>query len=117
MLLENNVEKQVNNWYASCMDQEERDRLGIGPLKKLLQDTMGEAFEFSFMGNKSIEDEEEWRLELEDMMAAVHRIDVFPLFAVSLGADRRNSSSPAFLSVRLTIYDTNSHIKLKYIIT
>lgn len=97
MSLENSVKKRVYNWYASCMDQEERDKLGAEPLNKLIRDTMGQAFNFSFVGNISFENEGDWRLE--DVLA-VHRIDVFPLFAVTLGADQQNSSSPALLSVR-----------------
>ncbi|KAL9971395.1 hypothetical protein ACROYT_G023915 [Oculina patagonica] len=94
---ESSVEKLVYNWYASCMDQEERDKLGAEPLKKLIRDTMGQAFNFSFVGNISFKNEEDWKLE--DVLAAVHRIDVFPLFAVTLDADQQNSSSPALLSI------------------
>lgn len=87
--------KLVYKWYASCLDQDERDRLGAEPLKKLIQDTMGEQFTPYVPNDISDED---W--QLEDVLGVVHRgLGVFPLFTVSLSVDPRNSSSPTRLSV------------------
>ena len=88
--------KLVYNWYAACLDQDERDRLGAEPLKKLIQDTMGQQFT-PYVTNDDLSSED-WRLE--DVLAVVHRtLGVFPLFKISLGVDPRNSSSPTRLSV------------------
>ena len=96
MSSENSVEKLVYNWYASCSDQNERNRLGPKPLQDLIHDTMGKQFS-PFVPNLYYD--EDWRLE--DVLATVHRsLGVFPLFTVSLGLDPRNSSSPTHLSVR-----------------
>ena len=95
MSLANSVGQLVYNWYASCTDQQERDRLGATPLLDLLQRFMGPKF------TPLVDDlsDEDWILE--DVLAAVHRsLGVFPLFTVSLGIDPRNSSSPTRLSVR-----------------
>ena len=88
--------KLVYNWYAACLDQDERDRLGAEPLKKLIQDTMGQQFT-PYVTNDDLSSED-W--QLEDVLAVVHRtLGVFPLFKISLGVDPRNSSSPTRLSV------------------
>lgn len=93
--LDNSVGKLVYNWYASCLDQDERDRLGAEPLKKLIQDTMGEQFTPYVPNDISDED-----LHLEDVLGVVHRgLGVYPLFTISLSVDPRNSSSPTRLAV------------------
>ena len=95
MSSDNSVGKLVYNWYASCLDQDERDRLGAEPLKKLIQDTMGEQFTPYVPNDFSDED---W--QLEDVLGVVHRkLSVFPLFTFSLTIDPRNSSSPSRLAV------------------
>ena len=95
MSLANSVGQLVYNWYASCTDQHERNRLGAAPLVDLIQRFMGPKFT-PFADDWS---DEEWKLE--DVLATVHRsLGVFPLFTVSLGIDPRNSSSPTRLSVR-----------------
>lgn len=92
---DNSVGKLVYNWYASCLDQDERDRLGAEPLKKLIQDTMGEQFTPYVPNDISDED-----LHLEDVLGVVHRgLGVFPLFTISLSVDPRNSSSPTHLAI------------------
>lgn len=93
--VDGSVTKLVYNWYASCMDQQERDDLGAQPLADLLHSILGEAFNpfvpIFFTDLK-------W--ELEDVLATVHRrLGVFPLFTMSLGADPRNSSSPTRLAI------------------
>lgn len=88
--------KLVYNWYASCLDQDERDRLGAEPLKNLIQDTMGKQF-IPYVPPNDISDKD-W--QLEDVLGDVHRrLSVFPLFTVSLSVDPRNSSSPTRLAV------------------
>ena len=95
MSSDNSVGKLVYNWYASCLDQDERDRLGAEPLKKLIQDTMGEQFT-PYVTNDILD--EDWHLE--DVLGVVHsKLSVFPLFTLSLGVDPRNSSSPTHLAV------------------
>lgn len=89
--------KLVYNWYASCMDQQERDRLRATPLLNLLNGTLGKDFH-PFVSDENFSDVD-W--VLEDVLAKVHRyLGVSPLFTVSLGVDPRNSSSPTRLSVR-----------------
>ena len=93
--LDNSVGKLVYNWYQSCLDQDERDRLGAEPLKKLIQDTMGEQFT-PFVPNEI--SDEDWHLE--DVLGVVHRgFGVFPLFTLTMAVDPRNSSSPTHLAV------------------
>ena len=95
MSLDNSVRKLVYNWYAACVDQEERDRLGARPLQELIWDTMGEQFNPYVPNDFSDED---WHLE--DVLAIIHRsLNVFPLFTINLAIDPRNSSSPTHLSV------------------
>lgn len=78
------------------MNQKARDRLGAGPLKDLIRDTMGKQFKPYVKNDFSDND---WKLE--DVLGVVHRsLGVYPLFKVSLGIDPRNSSSPLHLSVR-----------------
>ncbi|KAJ7393583.1 Endothelin-converting enzyme 2 [Desmophyllum pertusum] len=92
---DNSVGKLVYNWYASCMDQEERNRLGAKPLKDLIHDIAGKQFN-PFVANDFYD--KDWKLE--DVLATIHRnLDVFPLFKPSLGIDPRNSSSPMRLSI------------------
>ena len=89
--------KLVYNWYASCMDQKERDRLKATPLLNLLNGTLGKDFH-PFVSDEIFSDVD-W--VLEDVLATIHRyLGVFPLFTVSLGVDPRNSSSPTQLTVR-----------------
>ena len=110
MSLDNSVGKLVYNWYASCMDQNERDRLGAEPLKKLIQDTMGDQFT-PYVPNDALSDGD-W--QLEDVLAVVHRrLSVFPLFTISLGVDPRNSSSPTRLAVWQSKLLTNSTKQIK----
>lgn len=90
------VAKLVYNWYASCMDQKERDRLKATPLLNLLNGTLGMDFH-PFVSKENFSDVD-W--VLEDVLATVHRyLGVYPLFKVSLGVDPRNSSSPTHLTI------------------
>ena len=76
MALEKREKKHVYDWYQSCVDQEERDRLGAEPLNTLIPDTMGQVVNFPFAETG------DWRLE--DVLAGVHGINVFPLLEVFL---------------------------------
>lgn len=92
------------------MDQNERDRLGAEPLKKLIQDTMGDQFT-PYVPNDVLSDGD-W--QLEDVLAVVHRrLSVFPLFTISLNVDPRNSSSPTRLAVWHSKLLTNSTKQIK----
>ena len=97
LLANGSVAKLVYNWYASCMDQKERDRLQATPLLNLLNGTLGMDFH-PFVSKENFSDVD-W--VLEDVLATVHRyLGVYPLFTVSLGVDPINSSSPTHLTVR-----------------
>ena len=97
LLANGSVAKLVYNWYASCMDQKERDRLKATPLLNLLNGTLGMDFH-PFVSKENFSDVD-W--VLEDVLATVHRyLGVYPLFTVSLGVDPINSSSPTHLTVR-----------------
>ena len=99
MSSDDSVAKLVYNWYHSCSDQAERDRLGPTPLIDLIHNTVGEQFS-PFVPNDF--SDESW--VLEDVLATVHRsLGVFPLFTLSLGVDPKNSSSPTLLAVRETL--------------
>lgn len=92
---DNSVGRLVYNWYASCMDQEERNNLKAEPLKELLHLVNGPSLDDSILAS-----EEDPPLILEDVLAFVHRnLSIFPLFTLSLNNDPRNSSSPTHLSV------------------
>ena len=96
MSTDNSVGKLVYNWYAACMDEDERDKLGAGPLLELIHNTMGEQFNPFVPNDFSGED---W--VLEDVLGIVHSsLNVFPFFTINLGIDPLNSSSPTHLSVR-----------------
>lgn len=92
---DNSVGKLVYNWYAACMDEDERDKLGAGPLLELIHNTMGEQFNPFVPNDFSGED---W--VLEDVLGIVHSsLNVFPFFTINLGIDPLNSSSPTHLSI------------------
>lgn len=92
---DNSVGKLVYNWYAACMDENERDRLGANPLLELIHSTMGEKFK-PFVPNKF--SDKDWILE--DVLGIIHSsLNVFPFFKINLGIDPRNSSSPTHLSI------------------
>ena len=92
---DNSVGRLVYNWYASCMDQEERNKLKAEPLKELLHLVNGPSLDDWILAPEA-----DPPLILEDVLAFVHRnLSVFPLFTLSLSNDPRNSSSPTHLSV------------------
>ncbi|CAH3030835.1 unnamed protein product [Porites evermanni] len=92
---DNSVGRLVYNWYASCMDQEERNKLKAEPLKELLHLVNGPSLDDWILAP-----EEDPPLILEDVLAFVHRnLSIFPLFTLSLSNDPRNSSSLTHLSL------------------
>ena len=93
--LDNSVGRLVFDWYASCMDQDERNKLKAEPLKELLHLVNGPSLD-----DRILAAEEDPPLILEDVLAVVHRnLSIFPLFTLSLNNDPRNSSSPTHFSV------------------
>ena len=90
------VARKIYNWYASCTNKTERDRLGPTPLLELIHQTMKSKEFTPFVIHQWPEGE--W--SVEETLASVHRkLGVSPLFKVSLDMDPRNSSSPTHLAV------------------
>ena len=79
------------DFYSACTDETQRKERGNQPLLKLIRT----------LGSWPVIDDE-WKPENWNLLrtvAAANRLSITPMFAVGLGTDPRNSSSPNRLEV------------------